>query len=1123
MSFSSRIDSLIKESKSKSKKSKTKTRESETSTKSKLPRIDQLSYKKMTIGTRILGKIVSVQSLALVVSLPNQLYGHIPITNISSQYTALLEKVDEMEEDEEEESEGLIAPIPSLQDLFTSGQFVRTVVSAVGSDISDHTGLSKSRDEIARLSRKVELSLIPERQRRPRIYSGPRNPKVFWFPRFKRCTQNKAGEPVRFWVGQLVNVIISKVKGNGKTCNVTEITRAEAILPGSLVQCLITAVQPFDRITGLDESEQDAAPQNYPVGATMDNAAITRIDHERGMGSSLSTDSSNYPSRNQCFKQTFLRLEDLKVGQVVKGKVKSFKGHWLNPARKFQEGASIKARVLAVDIQRKRLSLTCKKTLLDTELPILSQLSDVKVGIVTHAVVFKIKEKSASVEFFGTLQGVLPAVEVSEDRNVKINEALSIGKVVKVKVIAVDRQNERITRITAKSPSAQIRVALKPGEQLKDLVVVSRNPDKGIVILANKPQDKKSKQTKTSLTMESAQIGQTVIARVMKHLPHAALLKITSSLGAILYRTDVSDDFSKNAELPAIGSTVKGVVVSIDVTLRQLALSTRQSKLDLEKADVITDKEFVTLQDLQPEQALRGFVKQVAQSGLFVLVGRNITVRVQIRELFDEYVKDWQTHVFCWTSCYRQVLDSEKNQVEFTLRSDHVRRSEAAKAQDQRDCWAKSLWEQFPRLSSFGLFVHIDNTKLSGLCHFSDEKDGDYAAALSGFRVGDRVKALVLKVENGSMDIDEEDGEELGEEAEDEEASDDEDEPLDHPIDGQEEPNTSEEDEASNDDEPKAIGFNWSVANEPEDIVMSEPPSDDSEEEATHSKKKKRKVIDQDLTADLDKTVPESNSDFERVLLSSYNSSFLWIKYMSFQLQLSEVDKAREIARRAIRTINIREEQERLNVWIALLNLENVYGNDEQLNQVFKQAAAANDSKTVHLRLAAIFEESEKHEKADEQYKRACKKFGSSSKVWTLAGAFYFRRGNLEAARDLLKKCILSLDKRKHLKTISKFAQLEYKLGDAERGKTIFEGIADSHPKRSDLWSVYVDMETARENIQGVRSIFDRLFVLKLTSHKAKFFFKKWLAVEKRIGDEDGEDVVKAKAIEWTRKANESS
>jgi len=32
-------------------------------------------------------------------------------------------------------------------------------------------------------------------------------------------------------------------------------------------------------------------------------------------------------------------------------------------------------------------------------------------------------------------------------------------------------------------------------------------------------------------------------------------------------------------------------------------------------------------------------------------------------------------------------------------------------------------------------------------------------------------------------------------------------------------------------------------------------------------------------------------------------------------------------------------------------------------------------------------------------------------------------------------------------------------------------------------------------------------------------FFKKWLELEKRLGDEDGENAVKAKAIEWTRRA----
>ena len=57
------------------------------------------------------------------------------------------------------------------------------------------------------------------------------------------------------------------------------------------------------------------------------------------------------------------------------------------------------------------------------------------------------------------------------------------------------------------------------------------------------------------------------------------------------------------------------------------------------------------------------------------------------------------------------------------------------------------------------------------------------------------------------------------------------------------------------------------------------------------------------------------------------------------------------------------------------------------------------------------------------------------------------------------------------LKTISKFAQLEYKLGEPERGKTLFEGMVDSHPKRWDLWSIYVDMEAGQKDVQSLRSV----------------------------------------------------
>lgn len=41
---------------------------------------------------------------------------------------------------------------------------------------------------------------------------------------------------------------------------------------------------------------------------------------------------------------------------------------------------------------------------------------------------------------------------------------------------------------------------------------------------------------------------------------------------------------------------------------------------------------------------------------------------------------------------------------------------------------------------------------------------------------------------------------------------------------------------------------------------------------------------------------------------------------------------------------------------------------------------------------------------------------------------------------------------------ISKFAQLEFQLGDAERAKAIFETTLSIYPNRTDVWSVYIDM-----------------------------------------------------------------
>lgn len=301
----------------------------------------------------------------------------------------------------------------------------------------------------------------------------------------------------------------------------------------------------------------------------------------------------------------------------------------------------------------------------------------------------------------------------------------------------------------------------------------------------------------------------------------------------------------------------------------------------------------------------------------------------------------------------------------------------------------------------------------------SDNSDADVAVALRGFREGDRVKAFILGIENKKIslslrpshfseeDLQEEDDVQMNDEDESEAkgpATGDEDSVGEDQS--QNEAGLSANEDESGSDEENEIhisnvqleyqteqkpstsrvsslhtpsltlegGFQWSADTQHQDIALESSSEDEEEVGQPSKKKRKKKQIEQDLTADMHTKTPESNADFERLLLGSPNSSYLWIQYMSFQLPLSEVDKAREIARRAIRTINFREEKERLNVWIALLNLENVYGTDESLDTVFKEAARANDSKTIHLRLAAIFDQSDK---VDVSYSPFCLTFFS--------------------------------------------------------------------------------------------------------------------------------------------------
>ncbi|CAG8691978.1 8122_t:CDS:2, partial [Dentiscutata erythropus] len=174
----------------------------------------------------------------------------------------------------------------------------------------------------------------------------------------------------------------------------------------------------------------------------------------------------------------------------------------------------------------------------------------------------------------------------------------------------------------------------------------------------------------------------------------------------------------------------------------------------------------------------------------------------------------------------------------------------------------------------------------------------------------------------------------------------------------------------------------------------------------------------------------------------------------------------------------------------------------------------------IYMLLVDIYERSDKEELAQQTYQTMLKKFSQSSKVWTKMGLFHIKHGNVQASRDLLQRSLRSLPKRKHIKTITKFAQMEFKYGEAERGRTIFEGMMSNYPKRADLWSVYIDMEIKAGDFDIVRRLFKRIIEMKFSSKNMKFFFKKWLAFEKEHGNEEHINHVKEMAQSFVESLN---
>lgn len=490
------------------------------------------------------------------------------------------------------------------------------------------------------------------------------------------------------------------------------------------------------------------------------------------------------------------------------------------------------------------------------------------------------------------------------------------------------------------------------------------------------------------VSKDSLNLDQLLVGKIMK-IQNGLSIQIAPSIFARAHITDLADNYADNIlENFSVGDFVRCKVVSLNDDRSQIDVTLRPSVLD--KTADVQDPEIMEWKQLKEDTVVRGYVKNVAGNGVFISVGRTITARVKIKDLSDSYIKDWKSTYKIGQLVKGRILfvNQENGWIDMSLKASVVDpySQPPMKFEDLEE--GMKVDGSIKAIHSYGVFIHLNGSNISGLCHISEISDVSVSQIDKLYEVGDPVKAIILKIDAekrklslglkasyfDDMDIDE--AEESDEEdqaslvsAESDGADSEESDILMKEISTEkaEDADLSSDDGLS-DNEPLALnGFSWNTtmeSTEPEieQEELLEEPQKKSKRSKKRAKKEAEEAIARKELSLLHEEAPQVADDFERLLVANPNSSYMWIKYMAFYIQMTEIENARKVAERALSMINFRDEQEKLNIWVAYLNLENSFGDSESLSKVFERAISYNDPKKVYIHLATIYDKTDKND-----------------------------------------------------------------------------------------------------------------------------------------------------------------
>jgi small subunit ribosomal protein S1 len=367
-------------------------------------------------------------------------------------------------------------------------------------------------------------------------------------------------------------------------------------------------------------------------------------------------------------------------------------------------GNTYEFMIVKVNKPRKNIVLSRRELLLkEREINREKLLKEIEVGQIRTGLVKNIADFGVFIDL-GGVDGLLHITDMSWGRISHPSEMVAIGDNIEVKILGIDKESNKIS-LGLKQKSASPWVGID----------------------------------------EKYPVGSKVKGKVVNIVPYGAFIELEKGVEGLIHISEFSwtRRISHPSEMLAIGDMVEAVVLSLDIDTQKIALGIKQTEVDpwqgIAEKYPVGDK-------------VKGKVRNLTDYGGFVELEEGIDGLIHISDMSwtkkinnpSEFLKKGQKVEVVVLS-----VDEANHKISLGLK------------QLTDDPWSEIVEKYkigtevegtITKITTFGIFVEID-TELEGLVHVTEISLEPTLKIEDAFKLGDTVKAKVIKVDNEQRKI----------------------------------------------------------------------------------------------------------------------------------------------------------------------------------------------------------------------------------------------------------------------------------------------------------------------------------------------------------------------------------